>query len=118
MALLEFSTGVVRRQFDKLDDMKKALTNEQPDIIIIDSMLNGRSNLETLKEFRQSAPNAKIILIVSSGAKKDDIIGFIKDKTVHGVIVRPITIQQLIDNISRLTGLNNPTERPWYMMGN
>ncbi len=84
-------------------------------VLIIDSIIQNNSTLGYLETLKQVKPNQKILLIISEGARKEDIVNIVKSKLVSGILVRPFTAEQISDYIYKLCGFQKPTEVPWYM---
>lgn len=114
------------REFDKLINVKYADTQKQIDdllfgveldfcIIIIDSIMNNISTHDYIKKVKEKRPDQKILLIVSEGTTKEDLLDLVKSKLITGVLVRPFTAEQLSDYIYKICGFKKSTEVPWYM---
>ncbi|MBI3592769.1 MAG: hypothetical protein HY099_04740 [Nitrospirae bacterium] len=71
--------------------------------------------LDFAKNVKQEKSFVKILLIVSSGTPKEEIVGIIQSKIVSGVLMRPFTAEQVSDYIYKLCGFQKPTDVPWYM---
>ncbi|HIJ59460.1 MAG TPA: hypothetical protein HPP56_02425 [Nitrospirae bacterium] len=114
------------REFEKLINVRYADTQKQIDemvfgieidfcVIIIDSIINNASTFDYIKSVKERKQNQKVLLIVSEGTKKEDLIELLKSKVVNGILVRPFTAEQLSDYIYKLCGFQKSTEVPWYM---
>lgn len=115
-ALKEFEKQVFLKYADnprQIDALFEAGLNFS--VIIIDSIIQNQSTLDYLEELKKNRPDQKILLIISDGTKKEDIVNIIKSKLVSGVLVRPFTAEQISDYIYKLCGFQKPTEVPWYM---
>lgn len=84
-------------------------------VIIIDSTIQDQSTLPYIEGLKKERPYQKVLLIISEGTKKEDIINIVKARLISGVLVRPFTAEQLSDYIYKLCGFQKPTETPWYM---
>ncbi|MCX8069619.1 MAG: hypothetical protein N2738_03865 [Thermodesulfovibrionales bacterium] len=114
------------REFEKLINVKIADTQKQVDdmifgieldfcVIIIDSIMNNVSTFDYIRTIKEKKPNQKILLIVSEGTKKEDLLELVKSKLVSGILVRPFTAEQLSDYIYKICNFQKSTEVPWYM---
>jgi DNA-binding NtrC family response regulator len=83
--------------------------------VVLDSIIGDVSTLDFAKEVKNDKPDLKILLVVSSGTTKEEIVSLIQSKIVSGVLMRPFTADQLSDNIYKLCGFQKPTDVPWYM---
>ncbi|GAB6182669.1 hypothetical protein [Thermodesulfovibrio hydrogeniphilus] len=83
-------------------------------LLIIDSLIDGESTESFLPKVREKS-KIKILFIISADTKRDKIVNLIQNKLVDGVIIRPFNANQIVDNVSKLCGLERPSEKPWYM---
>lgn len=114
-ALKEFEGKLSVRYFDNTKLMGPALDKvAEACTIILDSIIADESTLEFAKTVKNNKPDVKILLIVSSGTSKEDVVGLIQSKIVNGVLMRPFTAEQMSDNIHKLCGFQKK-EVPWYM---
>lgn len=114
-ALKEFEGKLNVRYFDNTKLMGPALNKvAEACTIILDSIIADESTLEFAKTVKTDKPDVKILLIVSSGTSKEDVVALIQSKIVNGVLMRPFTAEQMSDNIYKLCGFQKK-EVPWYM---
>jgi DNA-binding NtrC family response regulator len=114
-ALREFEGRLSVRNFDNTKQLGMALA-ELTDgcTVILDSIIGEESTLGFAKNIKDEKPAVKILLIVSSGTSKEEIVGLIQSKIVSGVLMRPFTAEQMSENIHKLCGFQKK-DVPWYM---
>jgi DNA-binding NtrC family response regulator len=114
-ALREFEGMLSVRYIDTVKQLGAALAEvTEGCTIILDSVIGEESTLDFAKTIKKEKPALKILLIVSSGTAKEDIVALIQSKVVNGVLMRPFTAEQISDNIYKLCGFQKK-EVPWYM---
>lgn len=115
-ALREFERQISIRYLDNTRQLGMVLGDiENCCAVILDSVIGDESTIDFAKEIKADKPSLKILLIVSSGTTKEEIVGLIQSKIVSGVLIRPFTAEQVSDYIYKLCGFQKPTETPWYM---
>lgn len=115
-SLREFEKQISVRYFDNTRQLGMVLGDvDNCCAVILDSIIGDESTLDFAKEIKNDKPSLKILLIVSSGTTKEEIVGLIQSKTVSGVLIRPFTAEQVSDYIYKLCGFQKPSEVPWYM---
>lgn len=115
-ALREFEKQIGVRYLDTTKQLGMVLGDvENCCAVILDSVIGDESTLDFAKEIKNDKPSLKILLIVSSGTTKEEIVGLIQSKIVSGVLIRPFTAEQVSDYIYKLCGFQKPSEVPWYM---
>lgn len=86
-----------------LVDAENRIANVNGDnILVLDSSIEGQSSVEFARQIKKKSLKTKILLLISSGVPRTDIIGVIKDGVVSGALVTPFTAKQLEDYINRL----------------
>ncbi|MBF0557153.1 MAG: hypothetical protein HQL08_00065 [Nitrospirae bacterium] len=114
-ALREFEGMLNVRYVDNTKQLGAALAEvTEGCTIILDSLIGDESTIGFAKTLKNEKPALKILLIVSSGTAKEDIVALIQSKVVNGVLMRPFTAEQMSDNIYKLCGFQKK-EVPWYM---
>jgi len=68
-----------------------------PDLILLDIRLPGANGLDAILEFRQIAPNAKIVILTQS-SQEEDILRAIS-LGASGYLLKSTTLHELIDSI-------------------
>ena len=68
-----------------------------PDVILLDIRLPGMDGLDAIREFRQNAPNAKI-LIVTQSSQEEDVLRAIS-LGAAGYLLKSTTLEELTDSI-------------------
>jgi len=68
-----------------------------PDLILLDIRLPGMNGLDAIMEFRQSAPNAKIVIFTQS-SQEEDVLRAIS-LGAAGYLLKSTTVDELIDSI-------------------
>jgi DNA-binding NtrC family response regulator len=115
-ALREFEKLISVKYFDTTKQLGMMLADEETCCaVILDSNIGNESTLDFAKEIKNDKPSLKILLIVSAGITKEEIVGLIQSKIVSGVLIRPFTAEQVSDYIYKLCGFQKPSEVPWYM---
>lgn len=115
-ALREFEGRIIVKYLDNTKQLGKALGDEEDaPAVILDSNIGDESTLDFAKQVKSEKPSVKILLIVSSGTTKEEILGLVQSKVVSGILVRPFTAEQVSDYMYKLCGFHKPTEVPWYM---
>jgi DNA-binding NtrC family response regulator len=115
-ALREFEKQISVRYLDTTKQLGMVLGDvENCCAVILDSVIGDESTIDFTKEIKNDKPSLKILLIVSSGTTKEEIVGLIQSKIVSGVLIRPFTAEQVSDYIYKLCGFQKSTEVPWYM---
>jgi DNA-binding NtrC family response regulator len=116
-AMKEFEDRLSIRYFDTTKQLEKLFSDDDVDCcaLVLDSIIADQPTIDFAKELKGKKPTLKILLIVSAGTTKEELVKIIQTKTVSGVIIRPFTAEQVSDNIHKLCGFQKPTEVPWYM---
>ncbi|MGD0282103.1 MAG: hypothetical protein ABSB95_07055 [Dissulfurispiraceae bacterium] len=111
----EFDDRLAVKYFDKIKQLESTLANEDCSVLILDSMVANEPTLQFAMELKNNKPSIKIILAVSIGTKKEEIVDIINLKIVSGVLIRPFTVEQVSDYIYKLCGIPKPADIPWFM---
>ena len=115
-ALKEFDGKISTRYLDNTKQLGMVLADtDDCCTVILDSTIGEESTLDFAKQIKGDKPELKILLIVSAGTTKEEIISLVQSKVVSGILVRPFTAEQMSDYIYKLCGFKKPTEVPWYM---
>jgi DNA-binding NtrC family response regulator len=114
-SLREFADLIAVKHFDKISQLQSSLETEECSVLLLDSIVSGESTLDFARELKNVKPSIKIVLLVSIGTTKEEILEIIQSKIVNGVLLRPFTIAQVSEYISRLCGFQKHAETPWYM---
>jgi DNA-binding NtrC family response regulator len=115
-ALREFERQINVRYFDHTRQLGMVIGDDDNCCtVILDSIIDDEPTIDFAKDIKNDKPSLKILLIVSSGTTKEDLLTLIQSKVVSGVLVRPFTAEQVSDYIYKLCGFQKPSEVPWYM---
>ena len=81
------------------DEARKLLTNESPDLILLDWMLPGRSGLELAQQLKQSPKSraVPIIMVSARGEEEDRIKGL--DTGADDYIAKPFSPREMIARV-------------------
>ncbi|MEJ5226773.1 hypothetical protein [Thermodesulfovibrio sp.] len=100
---------------DHLYQLEKIFeTNADFSVLIIDSKIDGESTVPFLQKVREKT-KIKILLIISADTPKQEVLNLIQNKLVDNVLIRPFNANQIVDAVSKLCGIEKPSEKPWYM---
>jgi hypothetical protein len=114
-ALKEFEGRLLVRNVDNTKLLGPMLSDVTAGCtIILDSIIGDESTIDFAKNLKVEKPFIKILMIVSSGTTKEEIVALIQSKTVNGVLTRPFTAEQVSDYMYKLCGFQKK-EVPWYM---
>jgi DNA-binding NtrC family response regulator len=118
-SLREFEKNLTVKYFDTTADLEKQFTaGHACSLLILDSIMAGKPTIELAQKYKQEHPHMKVLLILSSGTTREELVQLIQTKAVSGVLVRPFTALQVSDNIYKLCNFEKPSETPWYMQTN
>lgn len=86
------------------EEALEKLSHSQPDIIIVDVVLPGRSGFEVCRELKAEASTSKIPVIISStkGTEMDKFWGMKQGADAY--IPKPIDQEELIRTVKKLIG--------------
>ena len=96
------SAGFKTRGFEDGLSCYEALTNEKPDLIILDVMLPNMDGIELLTKIRQSMEyrDIPIILATAKGQEYDRIRGF--DLGADDYIVKPFSVMEMVSRVKAI----------------
>ncbi|HMK44885.1 MAG TPA: hypothetical protein VK445_12180 [Dissulfurispiraceae bacterium] len=118
-SLKEFDKALAVKYLDSTNDLEKQFASGNTcSLLILDSMMADKPTVELAEHVKTEHPAVKILLIVSSGMTKEELVRLIQAKVVSGVLMRPFTADQVADNVYKLCGFQKPSETPWYMQTN
>jgi len=81
------------------DDARRLLTNEGPDLLLLDWMLPGRSGLELAQQLKQSAKTRRLpVIMVSARGEEDDRIRGL-DTGSDDYITKPFSPRELVARV-------------------
>jgi CheY-like chemotaxis protein len=90
-------------------DAMHAVRAEQPDMILLDLGLPGRSGIEVLEAIKQSAPTREIPVLIMSGyamlLTRDAVV-----RQADGTLAKPFDLDELLGRVNCLS-LQRATER-------
>lgn len=90
-----------------IDDGAQALAQAarlEPDVIILDFMLPGRSGIEVLRDLRAQAGtiHTPVLMLTAKGQAKDRAAA--EEAGVSLFMTKPFSNQEIIENVARLAG--------------
>lgn len=91
---LQSQFGTAEFALRSLQDMSTRIV---PDIILLDLKLPGMSGLEALPHFRQSAPEAKVIILTQSDREADIVVAI--SGGASGYLLKSCTVNEVKDGI-------------------
>ena len=123
------SEGFVSRQFSQLPDVEAALTQQRPEIIILDLSLHGSDAVETIRSLAAARFKGKVLLVSGHDQSTIDEVGEIGSR--HGLAMlpslhKPFKMQDLKDKLDQVmvpkavdaidfeTALQNNWLELWY----
>jgi DNA-binding NtrC family response regulator len=112
----EFGDRIAVKYFDKINKLGETLANEDCSVLILDSIVSSEPTLDFAMELKNNKPSIKILIVVSIGTTREEILDIIQLKIVSGVLIRPFTVEQVSDYIYKLCGIPKPAEVPWFML--
>ncbi|MBK1720368.1 phosphate regulon transcriptional regulator PhoB [Thiocystis violacea] len=92
------------------DDARKLLSNESPDLILLDWMLPGRSGLELAQQLKQN-PKTKgvpIIMVSARGEEEDRVKGL--DTGADDYIAKPFSPREMVARVKAVLRRTKPDE--------
>lgn len=118
-SLKEFDKSLFVKYLDSANDLEKQFgAGHTCSVLILDSIMADKPTMDLAQKLKETHKHMKILLIVSSGTTKEELVQLIQTKVVSGVLIRPFTAQQVSDNIYKLCNFEKPSETPWYMQTN
>lgn len=111
----EFGDRIAVRHFDKIKQLGDALESEDCSVLVLDSIVSNEPTLDFAMELKNNKPSLKILLVVSIGTTREEIMDIITLKIISGVLIRPFTVGQVSDYIFKLCGFPKPADTPWFM---
>jgi len=102
-ALENVNRFIDKEFYHHLVDVKtKIELSSEANILVLDSSIDGKTSIEFARQLKKSGLKTKILLLISSGVPRSDIVGAIKDGIVSGALIMPFTAKQMEDYINRL----------------
>ena len=87
---------VVEVAADGLDGERRALAGD-PDLVILDVMLPGRSGIEVLREIRRAKPVLPVIMLTARAEIADKVRGL--DAGATDYITKPFSVEELLARV-------------------
>lgn len=99
-----FNVNIVKRG----DEAELAISEEPPDLIILDWMLPGLSGLEICRRVRakRETRNIPILMLTAKGEESDRIRGL--NTGADDYVVKPFSIQELMARVNAILRRTNP----------
>jgi DNA-binding NtrC family response regulator len=97
---------------DSVDQGLSTAETYQPDLIILDIRMPGRSGLEGLPDFKATLPNVRIIMITAFHDMESTIQAM--QQGANDYIHKPIDIDELEASISKLCAVDQDTEQLFF----
>ncbi|WP_133510594.1 phosphate regulon transcriptional regulator PhoB [Candidatus Thiosymbion oneisti] len=93
------------------EEARKLLGSEDPDLMLLDWMLPGRSGLELARQLKQSAATCAIpiIMVSARGEEEDRVRGL--DTGVDDYITKPFSPRELVARVNAVLRRARPGER-------
>lgn len=118
-SLKEFEKSLAVKYLDSTNDLEKHFAaGHTCSVLILDSLMGDKPTIELAQKIKEDHKAMKVLLIVSTGTTKEELVQLIQTKVVSGVLIRPFTAQQVSDNIYKLCNFEKPADTPWYMQTN
>jgi len=77
--------------------MRRALTQEQPDVIILDLMLPGEDGLTLCRQLRTASANIPVIMLTARGEPADRVVGL--ELGADDYVVKPFDPRELVARV-------------------
>jgi two-component system phosphate regulon response regulator PhoB len=92
------------------DEARKLLTSENPDLVLLDWMLPGRSGLELAQQLKQSSStrSVPIIMVSAKGEEQDRIKGL--DTGADDYIAKPFSTREMVARVNAVLRRVKPDE--------
>jgi two-component system phosphate regulon response regulator PhoB len=93
------------------DDARKILSSENPDLVLLDWMLPGRSGLELAQQLKQSPKTrgVPIIMVSARGEEEDRIKGL--DTGADDYIAKPFSPREMVARVNAVLRRSKPGEQ-------
>ncbi|CDM69657.1 Transcriptional regulatory protein SrrA [Clostridium bornimense] len=101
------SEGFVTKVISEGDKVFDTFKEWQPDLIVLDVMLPGKSGFEILKDIKEDS-NVPVIMLTAKGSTYDKITGL--DSGADDYIVKPFDARELIARIKAVLRRSNGSE--------
>ncbi|MEL7603312.1 MAG: response regulator transcription factor [Bacillota bacterium] len=104
-------TGFNARGFTDANEFWAAMSQEQPELVLLDLMLPGEDGLSILKRLRGAAPTRSlpVILLTARGAEYDRVTGL--DCGADDYVTKPFGMMELISRIRAVLRRATPQEK-------
>ena len=80
-------------------ELFELLETMEPDLILLDIMLDGESGLEILKELKEKRPELKVLML--SALSTEYAVKTAKERGAEGFIVKPFNVETLLEKVER-----------------
>lgn len=118
-SLKEFDKSLSVKYLDSTNELEKQFSaGHACSLLILDSAMGDKPTIGLAQKLKEAHQAMKILLIVSTGTTKEELMQLIQTKVVSGILMRPFTAQQVSDNIYKLCNFEKPADTPWYMQTN
>jgi len=91
------------------DDANKLLSDEYPDLILLDWMLPGRSGLELAQQLKQSPKTCGMPIMISARGEEEDRVKGL-DTDVDDYIAKPFSPREMVARIKTVLRRSRPDE--------
>lgn len=108
------SAGLETRGFPDGESFYKALSECEPDLILLDIMLPGEDGLSVLKGLRARGSMVPVILATAKGAEYDKVIGL--DLGADDYLVKPFGMMELVSRVKALLRRTRPKEEQHVLL--
>ena len=93
------NTGLTAKGFQNADEFRKALTQELPELILLDIMLPGEDGISILKDIRsrEDTRNIPVIMLTAKGTEYDKVRAL--DMGADDYVTKPFGMMELVSRI-------------------
>jgi len=81
------------------EEALKIVSNEEPDVMILDLKMPGIGGMEVLRRIRKQYPAVQVIILTGHGSEKDERQA--KELGAFGYLEKPVEIDVLVDQIKK-----------------
>ena len=113
LATILTSKGYVCETAENPNTAMAKLTEFNPDIILSDIMMPGKSGLELLEEIKSILPSVSVIMMTAYGTLETAVEAFRKGAADY--ILKPLVIEDLTNKLKRLEEFNRLTQEVEYL---
>jgi len=103
------NTGFTVQGFEQANTFYKAITENMPDLVLLDIMLPDEDGIEVLKRIRGNAETKRlpVIMVTAKSSEIDTVKGL--DSGADDYITKPFGVMELISRVKALLRRTNPS---------